>query len=56
MTVALAMQVPLVHRAIELFNSSMQKYNLHFKWYIGDGDSSSAMKLLMLSPMGILNY
>ena len=38
--------------AIELFNSSVQKYNLCYKWYIGDGDSSSFSEVVNARPYG----
>ena len=38
--------------AIELFNRSVQKYNLCYKWYVGDGDSSSFSEVANARPYG----
>ena len=38
--------------AIEMFSSSVQKYNLCYKWYIGDGNSSSFSEVVNAKPYG----
>ena len=35
-----------------MFRSSIQKYNLCYQWYIGDGDSSSFSEVVNAKPYG----